>query len=112
MNHIIEADQVFRQMPQGGRDLHILNGISFSVDAGEWITLTGPSGSGKSTLLGILAGIDRPTMGSVWLDGIEISAQPESRLARSTAIQMLEKVGLGERLDHFPHQLSGVSSSR
>jgi putative ABC transport system ATP-binding protein len=150
-NTIIQAESVLRHLPQGGRELHILNGISFAVEAGEWLALTGPSGSGKSTLLGILAGIDRPSSGRVFLEGTEISAlaegrmarlrnekigvvfqayhlipsmtaqenveaplyiHPKRRQARSLAIQMLEQVGLGERLDHLPHQLSGGEQQR
>ncbi len=81
-NTIIQVEDVRRHLPQGGRELHILNGISFSVEAGSWLALTGPSGSGKSTLLGILAGIDRPSAGKVYVEGTEISALPEGRLSR------------------------------
>ncbi len=79
---LIEVTDVHRKLTTGGRDLHILRGISFTVTAGEWVALTGPSGSGKSTLLGILAGIDRPSQGVVSLEGFEISSQAEDRLAR------------------------------
>ncbi len=79
---IVQVENVQRHLPQGGRELRILNGISFSVEAGSWLALTGPSGSGKSTLLGILAGIDRPSEGKVYIEGIEISALPEGRLSR------------------------------
>jgi putative ABC transport system ATP-binding protein len=78
---MIEVNNIYRDLPIGGRNLHILNGISFKVVQGEWITLTGPSGSGKSTLLGILAGIDRPTSGSVILADYEISSLAEKWLA-------------------------------
>ncbi len=81
-NTIIQVEDVRRHLPQGGRELHVLNGISFSVEAGSWLALTGPSGSGKSTLLGILAGIDRPSEGRVYIEGTEISALPEGRLCR------------------------------
>ena len=150
-NTIIQAENIQRHLPQGGRELHILNGISFTVEAGSWLALTGPSGSGKSTLLGILAGIDRPSGGKVYIEGTEISALPERRMARmrnekigvvfqsfhliptmtalenveaplyihperrharSMAANMLEQVGLGERMDHFPHQLSGGEQQR
>ncbi len=150
-NTIIQAEDVQRHLPQGGRELYILNGISFTVEAGSWLALTGPSGSGKSTLLGILAGIDRPSGGKVFIEGTEISALPEGRLARlrnekigvvfqayhliptMTALEnveaplyihperrharamasaMLEQVGLGERMGHFPHQLSGGEQQR
>lgn len=79
---LIDVTDVHRKLTTGGRDLHVLRGISFTVASGEWVALTGPSGSGKSTLLGILAGIDRPTEGSVKLEGFEISSQAEERLAR------------------------------
>jgi putative ABC transport system ATP-binding protein len=150
-NTIIQVQNIQRHLPQGGRELHILNGISFSVEAGSWLALTGPSGSGKSTLLGILAGIDRPSSGKVYVEGIEISALPEGRLARlrnekigivfqsfhliptMTALEnveaplyihperrrarhmagcVLEKVGMSDRMDHFPHQLSGGEQQR
>jgi putative ABC transport system ATP-binding protein len=150
-NTIIQVENILRHLPKGGRVLHILNGISFSVEAGCWLALTGPSGSGKSTLLGILAGIDRPSSGRVVIEGREISALPERQLARlrnekigvvfqafhliatmtalenveaplyihpqrwharKLAARMLEQVGLGERLNHFPHQLSGGEQQR
>jgi putative ABC transport system ATP-binding protein len=65
MSHdtIIKVENIRRHLPQGGRELHILNGISFTVEACYWLALSGPSDSGKSTLLGILAGIDRPSGG-------------------------------------------------
>ncbi len=151
LNTIVQVENVQRHLPQGGRELHILNGVSFAVEAGSWLALTGPSGSGKSTLLGILGGIDRPSAGKVFLEGIEISAMPEGRLARlrnekigvvfqsfhliptmtalenveaplyihpmrrqarALALKMLEQVGLGERMDHYPHQLSGGEQQR
>jgi putative ABC transport system ATP-binding protein len=150
-NTIIRVENIQRHLPQGGRELHILNGITFGVEAGCWLALTGPSGSGKSTLLGILGGIDRPSGGKVYIEGTEISALPEGRLARLRnekigivfqafhliptmtalenveaplyihpqrrsarimAMNMLEQVGLGERLHHFPHQLSGGEQQR
>jgi len=79
---LIDVNDVHRKITTGGVEYHILRGVSFSVVTGEWVALTGPSGSGKSTLLGILGGIDRPTAGSVKLEGYEISSQPEGRLAR------------------------------
>jgi putative ABC transport system ATP-binding protein len=147
----ITAQDIRRTILLGGRELHILRGISFSASAGEWIALTGPSGSGKSTLLGILAGIDQPSSGKVRVDGVEISGMSEDRLARirnekigmvfqafhliptmtaqenvetplyisprrrearHLAQQMLEQVGLAERLHHLPHQLSGGEQQR
>lgn len=66
----------------GGRDLQVLRGLTFSIQSGEWVALTGPSGSGKSTLLGLLGGIDRPTSGTVRIDGVDLSRLSESKLAR------------------------------
>jgi putative ABC transport system ATP-binding protein len=81
-NIILQVENIRRHLLQGGHELHILNGISFAVKVGNWLALTGPSGSGKPTLLGILAGIDRPSGGKVSVEGTEISALPEGRLAR------------------------------
>ena len=58
-----------------------LDDVSFSVEQGEFLSIIGPSGSGKSTLLHILGGVDRPTTGHVYLDGEDVYAQSEDRLA-------------------------------
>jgi putative ABC transport system ATP-binding protein len=87
---MIEVTDLHRSLPMGERELAVLRGLTFEVAAGEWVALTGPSGSGKTTLLGLLAGIDRPTRGSVRVDGIEISRMPETLLARFRN----EKIGI------------------
>ncbi len=61
--------------------LTILEGVDLRIEAGESVAILGPSGSGKSTLLGLIAGLDRPTSGEVWIDGEEISGLSEDRLA-------------------------------
>src|SRR5262249_50737190 len=63
-------------------EVAILDGVSLDVAARETVAVTGPSGSGKSTLLGLIAGLDRPTAGSIVLDGVEITTLDENRLAR------------------------------
>jgi putative ABC transport system ATP-binding protein len=70
-----------RTLSLGGRDLHVLGGVSFTVGAGEWLALSGPFCSGKSTLSSLLAGMDRSTYGRICVAGEEISSLPESQLA-------------------------------
>jgi len=69
----------------GGRRLTVLKDISFTVEPGAFVAIVGPSGSGKTTLLGLLAGLDRPTTGTVHLDGEELGALDEDQLARLRA---------------------------
>jgi putative ABC transport system ATP-binding protein len=78
----LRVQQVSRSLTLEKRTLNILQNLSFDVKKGEWIALTGPSGSGKSTLLGILAGIDRPTSGQVYLGMLNMSELSENELAR------------------------------
>jgi putative ABC transport system ATP-binding protein len=78
----IEAVDLIRSLPLGGESVPILKGISFSVEPGEWVALTGPSGSGKSTLLGILAGLDSPTSGRIAIDGTDVTRLGERAMAR------------------------------
>jgi putative ABC transport system ATP-binding protein len=147
----IEAIDLTRALPLGGESVPILKGVSFTVDPGEWIALTGPSGSGKSTLLGILAGLDSPTSGRIVVDGIDVTRLGEGAMARlrnrkigvvfqsfnlipsltaqenveaplyvrssrsrarDAAREVLELVGLSDRLGHRPHQLSGGQQQR
>jgi putative ABC transport system ATP-binding protein len=137
----------------GTRTVEILKGIDFNIAAGEFVAIMGASGSGKSTLLGLLAGLDSPTSGDVFLNGTAISYLPEDQLAQvrgktigfvfqsyqlistltalenvllpyelnvdgnrkagvDRARQLLESVGLTDRLDHYPVQLSGGEQQR
>jgi putative ABC transport system ATP-binding protein len=66
---------------RGDQTLAVLEGIDLDVDAGEFIALMGPSGSGKSTLLNLIAGIDKPTGGTIEIDGVDIGRLSEADLA-------------------------------
>jgi putative ABC transport system ATP-binding protein len=82
-NHpAIEAVEITRSLPLAGEQVPILNGISFRIERGEWVSVTGPSGSGKSTLLGIIAGLDVPTSGRILIEGRDITDLSEAELAR------------------------------
>jgi putative ABC transport system ATP-binding protein len=70
---VIQAREVTRQYDDGDAAVHALRGVSLDVERGELTAIMGPSGSGKSTLMHILAGLDRPTSGSVSVDGVEIT---------------------------------------
>jgi putative ABC transport system ATP-binding protein len=126
-----------------------LGGVSFEVEAGEWIAIMGPSGSGKTTLINILGGLDHPTSGRVLVDGLEIGQLSERELTRyradkigfvfqqfhlvpyltalenvmlaqyfhsitdeDEAAEALRRVGLEDRLEHLPAQLSGGEQQR
>jgi len=79
---MIRVRDVVMRLPSGGRSLTILDGITLDVAAGEVCAITGPSGSGKSTLLGLVAGLDRPSSGSIVVAGVEITGLGEDALAR------------------------------
>lgn len=157
-NTAIQTDNLVKTIPQAGRDLQILRGISLSIDSGESVAITGTSGSGKSTLLGLLAGLDLPSSGSVQLfgqalDGLDEDQRAALRLGKvgfvfqsfhllenltalenvmlplelnpsphpglppqggkeQRAREALQQVGLGERMSHFPNQLSGGEQQR
>ncbi len=70
------------RLAAGGRSVTILDDISLEIPAKQMVAIVGPSGSGKSTLLGLIAGLDKPTSGSITLDGVEITGLPESDMAR------------------------------
>ena len=70
------------QLSAGQRLVSILQTISFSIPRGQIVAIVGPSGSGKSTLLGLLAGLDRPTAGSICIQGTNITNLNESEMAR------------------------------
>jgi putative ABC transport system ATP-binding protein len=146
---MLRCDALTKTYRSGGRELTVLNDISFEVEPGGFVAVVGPSGSGKTTLLGLLAGLDRPTSGTVHLDGADLTALDGDALARlrggkvgfvfqsfqliptltarenvqvplelrgeaavDRATELLERVGLGDRADHYPTQLSGGEQQR
>jgi len=147
---VIEVRNVKRWIQNGSRRVDILKGISLSIPAGQFVAIVGASGSGKSTLLGLLAGLDTPSEGEIWLDGTPIHNLAETQLASvrgrkigfvfqsyqlistltalenvllpfelnmeghglAKARELLQAVGLGERMDHYPVQLSGGEQQR
>ena len=147
---ILRVDNVCKSVATAEGQLSILDSVSLEINAGESVAVVGASGSGKTTLLGILAGLDLPTSGDVWLDGDRITAMPEEDRARVrgrcvgfvfqtfqlieslTALEnvmlpselrgesdagnharmYLDRVGLVDRLTHYPRQLSGGEQQR
>jgi len=81
MESLVEIRDVHKIYRRDQFDVPVLNGITLAVPRGDFLALMGPSGSGKTTLLNLIAGIDRPTRGSIVVDGREISRFSESALA-------------------------------
>lgn len=82
---IVQTRGLGKVVPSGDGSLAILEDIDFSARAGEAVAILGASGSGKSTLLGLMAGLDIPSSGRVWLDGTDITALDEDGRARLRA---------------------------
>lgn len=150
MSIILKADSLSKVFKSGERSVTVLENIHFEVEEGQSLSIIGPSGSGKTTLLGLCAGLDRPTSGSIVLNGVELQALSENELAQLrnnhvgfvfqnfqliptlTALEnvmvplelrgekkvkpraenLLERVGLGSRMSHYPLQLSGGEQQR
>jgi putative ABC transport system ATP-binding protein len=103
---MIELRGVSKTVESGGRPLTILHPLDLSIRSGEFLAIVGPSGSGKSTLLGLLAGLDAPTSGSVVIDGVDITALTEDRLARLRG----EKIGFVFQFFHLVPSLTAFEN--
>src|SRR2546423_7443052 len=150
MDAIVTAADVHRRYGHGPTAVDALSGVSVSFERGRYSAIMGPSGSGKSTLMHILAGLDRPTGGSVVLDGVEITSLDDRDLTRlrrdklgfifqffnlipvltaeenivlplsiagkkpdqDWLRQLVDTVGLADRLTHRPAELSGGQQQR
>jgi len=112
---VIEVRDLCKRISHGQGSVEILTDISLQVAAGEFIAVRGPSGSGKSTLLGLIAGLDRPTSGSIRIAGQEISSLNEDELARmrrqkiGIVFQSYQLIPTLTALENImlPHQLAG-----
>lgn len=147
---VLSADKLSKAVEGPDGRLVILDEVSLNVDRGDSLAIVGASGSGKTTLLGLLAGLDRPSSGTVVLAGEQLNALDEEARARvrrrmvgfvfqsfhllpalnaeenvmlplelegrddarERAAAVLGDVGLGKRLHHYPHQLSGGEQQR
>src|SRR4026209_2058154 len=78
---VISIRNLIKTYALGGTEVKALAGVSFDVNAGEFLAVTGPSGSGKSTLMHILGCLDRPTSGAYVLDGRDVSRMSRDELA-------------------------------
>ena len=149
---MIVAENLEQTYVSGGTPLTVLRQVNLAVAPQEFVAVMGPSGSGKTTLLGLLAGLDRPTRGTVRLDGQDLGPLTEDQrarlraekvgfvfqtfqllptltalenvlvpielrggdthAARERARRLLAHVGLADRMDHYPAQLSGGEQQR
>jgi len=81
VSHMIDIQDVTKVYRLGDVEVRALDGVSLSVEQGEWIAIMGPSGSGKSTLMNIIGCLDQPTSGSYALDGLEVARMDDKQLA-------------------------------
>ena len=147
---VLRAEKISKQVSSPEGTLAILADVDLSIQAGETVAIIGASGAGKSTLLALLAGLDEPTDGRIWLNGAELTALDEDGRAavrarhvgfvfqsfhlvpsltaienvmlplelagksgaREAASEVLERVGLMPRREHYPRQLSGGEQQR
>jgi putative ABC transport system ATP-binding protein len=103
---MIDLRGVSKTVSSGGQPLTILHPLTMTVPAGQCLAIIGPSGSGKSTLLGLIAGLDAPSGGHILIDGIDITALDEDRLARLRG----EKIGFVFQFFHLVPSLTALEN--
>ena len=101
MSAALEADRLYRFYHAGDDETLALRGVSLAVQPGEIVAVTGPSGSGKSTLLVLLAGLDDPDGGTVWIGGERLSRRAEEARARIRARRVGVVYQLGNLVGHL-----------
>jgi len=148
---VVEATNVTKTYMLGKVPVEALRGVNFKVETGDFVAILGPSGSGKSTMLNLIGALDKPTSGTLLIDGVDISKLNDNQLAelrlkigfvfqffnliprltakdnvelslsianmgkaerKKQAIDLLEKVGLKDRINHKPAELSGGQQQR
>jgi len=149
---LVEIRDVYKSFQRDTQKIDVFTGLTLDIEAGSFTALMGPSGSGKSTLLNLIAGLDKPTRGSVTVGGAQVSTMSASQLAawrasnigfvfqsfnllpvltayqnvelpllltrlsgreRNERVKLaLDVVGLADRADHYPRQLSGGQEQR
>jgi len=148
---VVEAVDVSKTYMLGKVPVEALRGVNLKVDCGDFVSILGPSGSGKSTMLNLIGALDKPTSGTLRVDGVDISTLNDNQLAevrlkigfvfqffnliprltardnvelslsiantgkgqrRKRAIELLETVGLKDRINHRPAELSGGQQQR
>ena len=81
LDTIIQMEELARKYEMGGSKINALNGVDLEIGRGEYVSIVGPSGSGKTTLFNMIGGLDRPTRGVVYIDGVDISQLDAYELA-------------------------------
>jgi putative ABC transport system ATP-binding protein len=150
---MIAVRNLVKTIRNGAHEVQIIRDVTFDVPSQQFVAVMGPSGSGKSTLLGLIAGLDWPSSGSIWIDDQDITKLREDEMAElrgkklgfvfqsyhliptltalenvmlplefngagaengavGRATYLLETVGLADRRDHYPAQLSGGEQQR
>src|ERR1700744_3945610 len=117
---MIEVRRLKKSIRNGSRTVEILKQVDLLIPSGQFVAIMGASGSGKSTLLGLLAGLDSPTSGEVFIDGVEISHLPEDKLAEVRgrkvgfvfqSFQLIPTLTAFENV-LLPHELNGSGDGR
>lgn len=78
---LLKVENVSKIYGTGENEVKALDNVSFTVDKGEFVAIVGPSGSGKSTLLHMLGGVDVPTSGDIWVEGVKLGSMDEKKLS-------------------------------